>query len=95
MPVVQAVRVAPTDDGSPPRDPRETRRIQARLFLAAAALFLFSAVRQWAAADETSDRVWAAVLALIALGVALYFVRVLRELRPPTPGPEDDEAPGR
>jgi hypothetical protein len=93
--------VAPDDsgggpDGGPPRDPTETRRVQARLFLAAAVLFLFSAVRQWAAADETSDRVWSAVLALIALGVGLYFWRVLRELRrPPAPGPESDEAPGR
>ena len=60
--------------------------MQARLFLAVAALFLVSAITQWSNADSTSDRVWTGVLALIAIGVGIYFWRVLQETRPP-----DDE----
>ena len=89
------------DDQNPPgrrtggsRDPHETRRMQARIFLAVAALFLFSALTQWFNADETSDRVWTGILALIAIGTGVYFWRVLRE-RPPGTGEGNDEAPGR
>ena len=60
--------------------------MQARLFLAVAVLFLVSAITQWTNANDTSDRVWTGVLALIAIGVGVYFWRVLREERPP-----DDE----
>jgi hypothetical protein len=80
------------DEQTPPqrpgsRDPHETRRMQARLFLAVAALFLVSAVTQWANAEDTSDRVWTGVLAAIAIGVGIYFWRVLREERPPDDDP--------
>ena len=63
--------------------------MQARIFLAVAALFLVSAVTQWVNANDTSDRVWTAVLALIAIGTGLYFWRVLQEERPP----DDDAGP--
>ena len=77
----------PRSGGS--RDPHETRRLQARIFLAVAALFLFSAVTQFFNADETSDRVWTGILGLIAIGTGIYFWRVLRE---ESPRPGDDEA---
>ena len=71
----------------PTRDPHEARKMQARLFLGVAALILFSAITQWSNAEDTSDRVWTGVLAVIAIGVGVYFWRVLREERPP-----DDES---
>jgi hypothetical protein len=61
--------------------------MQARLFLGVAALILVSAITQWTNAESTSDRVWTGVLAVIAIGVGVYFFRVLREERPP-----DDDA---
>ena len=60
----------------------EARRTRARIFLAVAALFLYSAVTQaFAAGADASDRLWSAVLALIAVGSGLYFWRVMREER--------------
>jgi hypothetical protein len=88
--VPQAVSVTPDDqrpEQRPTRDPHETRKMQARLFLGVAALILFSAITQWSNAEDTSDRVWTGVLAVIAIGVGVYFWRVLREERPP-----DDES---
>ena len=36
-----------TPQQRPARDPNETRRMQARIFLGVAALFLVSAITQW------------------------------------------------
>ena len=93
--VPQALLVAPdeqTPEKRPSRDPHESRRMQARMFLGVAALILFSAITQWVNAEDTSDRVWTAVLAVIAVGVGVYFWRVLQEERPPDDGPHDDDA---
>lgn len=62
--------------------PDKARRTRARIFLAVAALFLYSAVTQWLAGGaDASDRLASAVLALIAVGSGLYFWRVMREER--------------
>ena len=60
----------------------KARRTRARIFLAVAALFLYSAVTQGLAPGaEASDRLWSGVLAIIALGSGVYFWRVMREGR--------------
>ena len=70
--------------------PGEARRTRARIFLAVAALFLFSAVNQWFdRGADGSDRLWSAVLALIAVGSGIYFWRAMREER----SREDGDAP--
>ena len=62
---------------------RKARLTRARIFLAVAALFLYSAVTQGLATGaDASDRLWSAVLALIAIGSGLYFWRVMRDERP-------------
>ncbi|MFP5370342.1 MAG: hypothetical protein ACLGI3_06295 [Actinomycetes bacterium] len=73
-------------------EPDRARRTRARLFLAVAALFLYSAVTQgFAGGADASDRVWSGVLALIAVGSGLYFWRVIREER----SESDGDAPDR
>jgi hypothetical protein len=67
--------------------------MQARVFLAVAAMFLISAVTQWTNAEDTSDRIWAGALAVIAISVGIYFYRVLQEERPPDDDPPGNEAP--
>ncbi|MDP9460115.1 MAG: hypothetical protein M3Q22_07640 [Actinomycetota bacterium] len=60
----------------------KARRTRARIFLAVAALFLYSAATQgFAPGAGASDRLWSAVLALIAVGSGLYFWRVMGEER--------------
>ena len=68
--------------------------MQAKIFLGVAVLVLFSAASQWVDAEDTSDRVWTGILALIAIGTGVYFWRVLRE-EPPGTRNGNDEAPGR
>ncbi len=71
-------------------EPDKARRTRSRIFLAVAALFLYSAVTQGLAPGaDTSDRLWSAVLALIAVGSGIYFWRAMREER----SREDGDAP--
>ena len=78
--------------GDRPHDKQsEARRTRARIFLVVAALFLYSAVTQGLAPGaDTSDRLWSAVLAMIAVGSGVYFWRVMREER----SGGDGDAPG-